>query len=47
MSCYVGDYYTKFEPFSGEKKVARVDFLEVSAGLSMKITWNSRKFQGS
>jgi len=28
---YVGDYYTKFEPFSREKKVARVDFLEASA----------------
>jgi hypothetical protein len=27
----VGDYYTKFEPFTREKKVARVDYLVVSA----------------
>jgi hypothetical protein len=30
MSCYVGIYYTKFLPFSREKKVARVDFLEAT-----------------
>ena len=38
MSCYVGDYYSKFEPSSREKKVARVDFLEASAGSSERIT---------
>jgi hypothetical protein len=34
MSSYVGVYYTKFEPFSREKKVTRVDFFEASAGFS-------------
>jgi hypothetical protein len=32
----VGDYYTKFEPFSREKKVARVDFLGLQTDLQRK-----------
>jgi hypothetical protein len=37
MSCYVGNYYTKFEPSSREKKVAWIDFLDDSTGSLKKI----------
>jgi hypothetical protein len=37
MSCYVGDYYTKFEPFSGEEMGTHYNFEAISAGSSRRI----------